>query len=62
MANEKGTKMARKTREQLVEEIMHLEIECSKMIAQAGGTIYGADTFPLYLKLCRKVQKLQAQL
>lgn len=52
----------KRTREQLVEEIIRLEIECSKMIAQAGGTIYGADTFPQYLKLSRKVQKLQAQL
>jgi hypothetical protein len=52
----------KRTREQLVEEIMRLEIECSKIIEAAGGNIYNADTFPQYLKLSRKVQKLQAKL
>ena len=56
--------MAIRTREQLVEEIIRLEIECSKIVAQAGGmsNIYDSDLFPKYLKLSRKVQKLQAQL
>ena len=52
----------KRTREQLVEEIMRLEIECSKIVAQAGGSIYGSNLFPKYLKLSRKVQKLQSQL
>jgi hypothetical protein len=52
----------KRTREQLVEEIMRLEIECSKIVAQAGGSIYGSNLFPKYLKLSRKVQKLQNQL
>ena len=52
----------KRTRAQLVEEIMRLEIECSKIVAEAGGTIYGSNLFPKYLKLSRKVQKLQAQL
>jgi hypothetical protein len=54
--------MAIRTREQLVEEIIHLEIECSKIVEQAGGNIYGSDLFPKYLKLTRKIQKLQSQL
>ena len=54
--------MAIRTREQLVEEIIRLEIECSKIVAQAGGTIYGSNLFPKYSKVSRKVQKLQAQL
>ena len=52
----------KRTREQLVEEIMRLEIECSRIVAQAGGSIYGSNLFPKYLKLSRKVQKLQNQL
>jgi hypothetical protein len=52
----------KRTREQLVEEIQRLEIECSKIVAQAGGSIYGSNLFPKYLKLSRKVQKLQNQL
>ena len=52
----------KRTREQLVEEIIRLEIECSRIVTQAGGTIYGSDLFPKYLKVSRKVQKLQAQL
>jgi hypothetical protein len=51
-----------RTRAQLVEEIMRLEIECSRIVAQAGGTIYGSNLFPKYLKVSRKIQKLQAQL
>lgn len=54
--------MTGRTREQLVEEIMRLEIECSKIVAEAGGNIYGSNLFPKYLKVSRKVQKLQAQL
>jgi hypothetical protein len=52
----------KRTREQLVEEIIRLEIECSRIVAQAGGSIYGSNLFPKYLKLSRKVQKLQNQL
>ena len=52
----------KRTREQLVEEIIRLEIECGKIVAQAGGSIYGSNLFPKYLKLSRKVQKLQNQL
>jgi hypothetical protein len=52
----------KRTRAQLVEEIQRLEIECSKIVAQAGGSIYGSNLFPKYLKLSRKVQKLQNQL
>ena len=52
----------KRTREELVEEIMRLEIECSKLEEQAGGNIYESNLFNEYLKLSRKVQKLQNQL
>ena len=53
-----------RTREQLVEEIIRLEIECSKIVAEAGGenNIYSSNLFPKYLKLTRKIQKLQNKL
>ena len=51
-----------RTREQLVAEIIRLEIECSKIVAQADGKILGHNLFPKYLKISRKVQKLQNQL
>ena len=53
------------TREQKSEEIMRLEIEAGKIIAQAGGQvndIYSSNLFPKYLKITRKVQKLRDQL
>lgn len=52
----------KRTRAQLSEEIMRLEIEASKIIVEAGGTIYGSNLFPKYLKITRKVQKLRNQL
>lgn len=51
-----------RTKEQLVAEIIRLEIECSKIVAAAGGNILGSNLFPKYLKVSRKVQKLQAKL
>jgi tryptophanase len=39
----------KRTREQLSEEIMRLEIEAGKIVAQAGGhanDIYGSNLFP----------------
>ena len=54
--------MAIRTLDEKVAEIQRLEIECSRIVHQAGGTIYGSNLFPKYLKLSRKVQKLQAQL
>jgi len=54
--------MAVLTREQKSEEIMRLEIEASKIMAQAGGSIYGSNLFPKYLKVIRKVQKLRDSL
>ena len=53
------------TREQKSEEIMRLEIEAGKIIAQAGGQvndIYSSNLFPKYLKITRKVQKLRDSL
>ena len=52
----------KRTREQLSEEIMRLEIEASNLEQQAGGSIYGSNLFPKYLKIIRKVQKLRDQL
>jgi hypothetical protein len=54
--------MAILTREQKSEEIMRLEIEASKIVHQAGGSIYGSNLFPKYLKITRKVQKLRDSL
>lgn len=51
-----------RTKEQLSEEIIRLEIECSKIVAQAGGKILGSNLFPKYLKITRKLQKLRDQL
>ena len=51
-----------RTREQLVEEIHRLEIEASRLEAEAGGSIYGSNLFSKYLKIIRKVQKLRNQL
>jgi hypothetical protein len=51
-----------RTREQLVEEIHRLEVEASRLEAEAGGNICVANTFPQYLKIIRKVQKLRNQL
>ena len=51
-----------RTREQLVEEIHRLEIEASRLEAEAGGNIYGSNLFPKYLRITRKVQKLRNQL
>ena len=53
------------TREQKSEEIMRLEIEAGKIVAQAGGQvndIYSSNLFPKYLKITRKVQKLRDSL
>jgi hypothetical protein len=55
----------KRTREQLSEEIMRLEIEASKIMVQAdgqGGHIYSSNLFPKYLKIIRKIQKLRDQL
>jgi hypothetical protein len=55
----------KRTREQLSEEIQHLEIEAGKIVVQAGGhvnNIYSSNLFPKYLKIIRKVQKLRDQL
>jgi hypothetical protein len=51
-----------RTREQKSEEIMHLEIKASALEHQAGGSIYGSNLFPKYLKLLRKIQKLRDSL
>jgi hypothetical protein len=51
-----------KTKDQLVQTIMNLEIEASKLMAQAGGNIYGSSLFNEYLKLTRKIQKLRDKL
>ena len=51
-----------RTREQLVEEIHRLEVEASRLEAEAGGNICYANTFPQYLKINRKVQKLRNRL
>ena len=51
-----------RTKEQLVEEIAVLEIECSRIMAEADGKILGSNLFPKYLKLSRKVQKLRDKL
>ena len=51
-----------RTKEQLAEEIIRLEIECGKIVAQAGGKILGSNLFPKYLKITRKLQKLRDQL
>ena len=53
-----------RTGEQLVEEIHRLEVEASRLEAEAGGNgnICVANTFPQYLKIIRKVQKLRNQL
>jgi hypothetical protein len=50
------------TREQKSEEIMRLEIEASKLVQQASGSIYSSNLFPKYLKLTRKIQKLRDSL
>lgn len=54
--------MAILTREQKSQKIMELEIEAGKLEQQAGGSIYGSDLFPKYLKLVRKIQKLRDSL
>jgi hypothetical protein len=54
--------MAVLTREEKSAEIMRLEIEASKLVQQAGGSIYGSNLFPKYLKLTRKIQKLRDSL
>jgi hypothetical protein len=56
--------MAILTREQKSAEIMRLEIEASKIQQQAGGggSIYGSNLFPKYLKIMRKIQKLRDSL
>jgi hypothetical protein len=51
-----------KTKDQLIEEIMTLEIEASKLVAQANGNIYASNLFNQYLKLTRKIQKLRDKL
>jgi hypothetical protein len=54
-----------KTKDQLIQDIMNLEIEASKLVAQAGGNIcniYGSNLFNQYLKLTRKIQKLRNKL
>ena len=50
------------TREEKSAEIMRLEIEVSKLEHQAGGSIYGSNLFPKYLKIMRKLQKLRDSL
>lgn len=57
--------MARKTKDQIIEQIAQLEIEAGRMVAAAGGTIgkiLGHNSFPKYLKVIRKIQKLRDQL
>jgi hypothetical protein len=51
-----------KTKDQLIEEIMTLEIEASKLVVQANGNIYSSNLFNQYLKLTRKIQKLRNKL
>ncbi len=51
--------MAKMTTEQRVAKITELEIEAPKLEQQAGGSIYGSNLFPKYLKLVRKIQKLR---
>lgn len=51
-----------KTKDQIIKEIQQLEIESGKLVAQAGGSIYGSNLFPKYLKLTRKIQKLRNKL
>ena len=48
-----------RTTEEKASEIMRLEIEASKIQQQAGGSIYGSNLFPKYLKIVRKIQKLR---
>jgi hypothetical protein len=53
------------TREQKSEEIMRLEIEASKLVQQAGGSIdamYVSNLFPKYLKITRALAKLRDSL
>lgn len=50
------------TREEKSAEIMRLEIEVSKLQQEAGGSIYGSNLFPKYLKIMRKLQKLRDSL
>ena len=53
------------TREQKSEEIMRLEIEASKLVHQAGGSIdamYVSNLFPEYLKITRALAKLRDSL
>jgi hypothetical protein len=57
--------MAILTREQKSEEIMRLEIEASKLVQQAGGSIdamYVSNLFPQYLKITRALAKLRDSL
>jgi hypothetical protein len=57
--------MAILTREQKSEEIMRLEIEASKLVHQAGGSInsmYVSNLFPQYLKITRALAKLRDSL
>jgi hypothetical protein len=54
--------MAILTREQKSQKIMELEIEASKIVQQASGSIYSSNLFPKYLKLVRKIQKLRDSL
>jgi hypothetical protein len=51
-----------RTKDETVAEIIRLEIEASKIVHQAGGSIYGSNLFPKYLKLTRKIQKLRDSL
>jgi len=57
--------MSNLTREQKSEEIMRLEIEASKLVHQAGGSIssmYRSNLFPQYLKITRALAKLRDSL
>jgi len=54
--------MAILTREEKSEEIMRLEIEASKLVHQAGGSIYSSNLFPQYLKITRALAKLRDSL
>lgn len=55
-------KLRKKTKEQLVKEILDLEIESGKLEAQAGCSIQDSKLFSKHLKIIRKLQKLRNQL
>lgn len=52
----------KKSRDQLVAEIMALELEAGALERQAGGSIYQSNLFNQYLKISRKMAKLRSQL